>query len=82
MCVFLNYRHGINSAEREGLGRGDGNGTSYLITDLIAKKRDGEELSAGEIGWFIHQMLTNGMDDSQIGRKHRLACLQPQIVLP
>ena len=45
------------------------NEPKYRMPDIIAKKRDGGELSTGEIEWFIENMPGQiDVDDSQIGR--------------
>ncbi|XP_071799606.1 thymidine phosphorylase-like [Asterias amurensis] len=41
------------------------NKSKFRMPDIIAKKRDGEELSTQEIEWFVEKMPS--VDDSQIG---------------
>ena len=43
------------------------NKSKFRMPDIIAKKRDGEELSTQEIEWFVEKMPS--VDDSQIGRR-------------
>ena len=37
-----------------------------IPAELIEKKRDGIELTPGEIGWFIHNVTNETIDDCQL----------------
>ncbi|XP_070541815.1 thymidine phosphorylase-like isoform X2 [Ptychodera flava] len=39
----------------------------FLAADLIAKKRDGQELNDAEIGWFIDGVVKSHVEPSQLG---------------
>ncbi len=38
-----------------------------VVTDIIAKKRDGGELGAGEIGFVVREFVAGGMGDGPMG---------------
>ena len=37
-----------------------------IPAELIEKKRDGIELTPGEIDWFIHNVMNKTIDDCQL----------------
>ncbi len=46
------------------------------ILDILRKKRDGEQLSAAEIQWFIHNVVAGTLSDTQIAAWLMAACIR------